>query len=143
LSLLVSIITTLLTFFAGHIILLLNNMTTVSIFDSSLSQFVLGSSIMPVFYCLLTVAATFIFRSSGGGITFSLVIMLIPALINMFPDSIQKLLVPILPQSAIHSLAGTAQVGSFELLGITTSILLLFAWIIITSLIGVIQFERK
>lgn len=34
--------------------------------------------------------------------------MVVPTLINMFSDSVQKILLPLTPQSAIHSLSGTA-----------------------------------
>ncbi|MBZ2174269.1 hypothetical protein K8M07_03305 [Schnuerera sp. xch1] len=143
LSLLVSIIVTLLTCAAAELVLITNGLPTVSFFDPMFRQFVFGSMYMPVFYCLLTVAATFIFRSSGGAITFSLTIMFIPGLISMFSDTIQRLIIPILPVSALHSISGVAEKESFELLGISTSILLLLVWIVITSLIGIFQFERK
>jgi ABC-2 type transport system permease protein len=69
--------------------------------------------------------------------------MFIPALIKMFSQSIQKAILHLLPQASLHSLSGTVSEGSFEILGIGASILLLFMWIAITSLIGTFQFVRK
>lgn len=143
LTLIIGTVVIFLNYFAGQLILLCNNLSTVSFFDISIQQFVLGSILMPVFYSLLTVAATFIFKNSGGAITFSLGVMLIPGLIKMFSDSIQRLIIPIFPVSALHSLSGIAEVEAFELLGTTTSIIILIAWIGLTSLIGIFQFERN
>lgn len=143
LTLIISIVVGLLNYFASQIILISNGLPTVSLLDNSLRQFVLGSMVMPVFYSLLTVAAIFIFRNSGGAITFSLGVMLIPGLINMLSDNIQMLIKPILPVSSLHSLSGIAEVGSFEVLGVATSIIILIAWVFITSLVGIFQFERN
>lgn len=61
---------------------------------------------MLLFYVIITVAVTFIFKSSAGAITFSLFVMIIPALVKMFSDSIQRILLLIFPQTAIHNLSG-------------------------------------
>lgn len=143
LAMIVSFIVTALTFLAGQLILLINGSSMASLADLFLRQFILGTLFMPVFYCLLTVAAVFVFRSSGGAITFSLAVMFIPALIKMFSQSIQKIILPLLPQASLHSLSGTVSEGSIEILGIGASIILLFMWIGITSLIGTFQFGRK
>lgn len=139
----ISLIVTLLTFLVGQMILFVNGRPMVSIEDPFLRQFILGTLFMPVFYCVLTVAAVFIFRNSGGAVTFSLGVMFVPALVKMFSQGVQKTILPILPQASLHSLSGTALKGSYEILGIGTSIFLLFAWIGITSLVGIFQFVRK
>jgi len=143
LSLVISIVTAFLAYFLGQLILMFNNMPTVSLLDPSIRQFILGCIAMPIFYCLLAVAATFTFGNSACAITFSLGVLLIPGLIRMFSDEIQKLIIPILPIAALHSISGIAERGSFELLSMTTSIIILVVWIFITSLIGIWQFERK
>ncbi len=139
----ISLLVTFTTFFAGQLVLVANGIPMASLKDNSLVQLIIGSAVMPVFYCLLTVAATFIFRSSAGGITFSLVVMFIPALIKMGPENIQKLILPILPQSSLHSLSGIVSENLYELLGNAMSILLLLLWIGITASIGIFQFIRK
>ena len=143
LSLVMSLIVTVLTYFAGHLILKLNGLTLDALGSARLLQFTFGCFLMPIFYCLLTVAATFIFRSSAGAITLSFGVLLFPALINLFSNDIRRLVIPIMPMSALHSLAGVAQASAYESLGIGTSILILILWISGTSLIGIIQFERK
>ncbi len=143
LTLIIGVIVGLLNYFASQIILISNGLPTVSLSHNSLRQFVLGSMVMPVFYSLLTVAAIFIFRNSGGAITFSLGVMLIPGLISMLSDSVQKVIMPILPISGIHSISGIAEVDSFELLGITTSVITLITWILITSVVGIFRFYKK
>ncbi|MBS4536319.1 hypothetical protein GOQ29_11895 [Clostridium sp. D2Q-14] len=139
----ISLLVTFATFFAGQLVLVANGIPMASLKDNSLVQLIIGSAVMPVFYCLLTVAATFIFRSSEGGIIFSLVIMFIPALIKMFSKDIQRLILPILPQSSLHSLSGIVSENSYELLGNGASIFLLLLWIGITSAIGIFQLVRK
>ncbi|MTI46384.1 ABC transporter permease [Sporosalibacterium faouarense] len=143
LSIVVSIVMVALTYLTSQLILSVHGMSRIAFQNANLRQFLLGVSVMPVFYCLLAVAATFIFESSGGSITFSLGIMAIPALIKMFSSTIQKLVMPILPQSAIHSLSGVAEQNSFESLGIFFSICILLAWIILVSLIAVVKFQKQ
>ncbi|WP_080874650.1 hypothetical protein [Oceanobacillus timonensis] len=118
-------------------------MPLASLADTDIRQFVLGVLLMPIFYCLLTVAATFLFKSSGGGIAFSIIILAIPALIRMFPGSIQQALLPVTPQSAIHSLSGTTGSESFESTAAFTSVSILILWLVITSVIAVVSFHKK
>lgn len=83
------------------------------------------------------------FNSSAGAITFLFGVIVIPALVNMFSDSIQKILLPFFPQSAIHSLSGAVEKGSAESLGTFTSICVLLAWIGVTSLAANIKFQNQ
>lgn len=143
LSIAVSILTVALTYLSSQLILMVNNMSFASLADSDIRQFVFGVLLMPVFYCLLTVAATILFKNSGGGIAFSIIILAIPALIQMFPDSLQKVFLPILPQSAIHSLSGTAGAESFEATGAITSMTILILWLVITSVLAIFSFRKR
>lgn len=86
--------------------------------DSAILQFMSDVFVMPIFYIIITVAFTFLFKNSAGGITFTLGIMVLPSLVKMFPDSIQRLFLPIFLQSAIHSISGVLEQGSPESLGI-------------------------
>ncbi|WP_152656124.1 ABC transporter permease subunit [Oceanobacillus sp. CFH 90083] len=143
LSIAVSILIVALIYLSSQIILMMNNMAAASLADADIRQFVLGVVLMPVFYCLLTVAATIFFKNSGGGIAFSIIVMVMPALINMFSDTVQKVLLPVMPQSAIHSLSGSAAEGSFEALGTFTSIGLLLLWLVVTSIISTLTFQKR
>ncbi|MCT1902792.1 ABC transporter permease [Oceanobacillus sojae] len=143
LSIVLSVLLITLIYLSSQIILMMNNMDAANLTNTDIRQFVLGMMVMPMFYCLLTVAATIFFKSSGGGMAFSIIVMAVPALINMFPDTVQKILLPFMPQSAIHSLSGTAAEGSFEALGTGTSIGLLLLWLVITALIAIISFQKR
>ncbi|GAB2558939.1 hypothetical protein [Gracilibacillus alcaliphilus] len=143
LSIVVSILMVALIYLTSQIILMANNMSLASLAEADIRQFVFGVLLMPVFYCLLSVAATILFKSSGGGITFPIVILAIPALLNMFPDTIQKVLLPLLPQSAIHSLSGTVGAESFETSGVFISISILLLWLVITSVIAILSFQKR
>lgn len=72
-----------LTYLASQVILTANNMPRVSFQDFAVKQFVLGV-IMPIFYAIITVVAAFLFNSSAGAITFSLGLIVLPALVKMF-----------------------------------------------------------
>lgn len=100
-------------YLASQVILTANNMPRVSFQDFAVKQFVLGV-IMPIFYAIITVVAAFLFNSSAGAITFSLGLIVLPALVKMFPNFIQRILLPIFPQTVIHSLSGLVRKSSAE-----------------------------
>ena len=60
--------------------------------------------------------------------------MALPALIKMFSNPIQRTLLPVFPQSAIHSLAGVVKKALVNHWGTIASMCLLLAWIIMTYL---------
>ncbi len=143
LSTAISIIVVILAYLASQLILTVNDMPRVTLQDLAVRQFILGVMTMPIFYAIITVAAVFLFNSGAGAITFSLGVMALPALIKMFSNSIQRTLLPVFPQSAIHNLSGLVKEGSAESLGIIGSICLLLAWIIVTSITAIIKFQKQ
>lgn len=143
LSIILSIVTVVLTYLTSQLILTVNKMPLVTLKDIAVRQFILGVMVMPIFYALITVATTFLFKSSAGAITFSLSLMALPALVKMFSDSIQTILLPIFPQSAIHSLSGAVEKGSAESLGTIMSICVLVLWIGVTSFVANIKFQKQ
>lgn len=143
LSIVLSVVVTSLNYWASGLILAVNQMPGISLQDAAVRQFVAGVCAMPVFYAVLTVAAVFIFNHSAGGIAFALGVLALPALINMFSNPIQNLLLPIFPQSALHSLSGIASEGSAESLSVTASLSLLLAWIAATSLAAIVKFRKQ
>lgn len=143
LSIAISIATILLTYLTSQLILVVNSMPLLTLTDNAVRQFIIGVMIMPIFYALITVAATFLFKSSAGAITFSLGVMVMPAIVKMFSHSIQKILLPIFPQSAIHSLSGAVEKGSAESLGAITGICVLLFWIVVTSFVANIKFQKQ
>ena len=143
LSLVISIILVILSYLASQLILTANNIPVLSLKDNKVRQFISGVMIMPAFYTIITVAAVLLFNSGAGAITFSLAIMALPALIKMFSSSIQRVLLPVFPQSAIHSLAGVVKKGSAEAMGITADVFVLLAWIIICSILANLKFQNQ
>jgi len=143
LSLGISILITMLTFSSGQVILVANGMTMVSLSDPVVLQLLVGCAIMPVFYCLLTVCLTFFFRSSAGSISFSIGVMLLPALTTWFNDFVQQIVLPILPRAALHSLSGIAEQGTPEALTIFYSVIILALWLLIPYFLGAWNFMKK
>ncbi|MBC8060485.1 MAG: MerR family transcriptional regulator [Clostridiaceae bacterium] len=142
-SIAIGIMITLLTFLSGQIILSSNGMNMVSLSSFELIQLLVGCAVIPIFYCLLTVCLTFLFQSSAGSISFTLGTMLLPAFITWFSTPVQQVLLPIMPRSALHSLAGIAERGTTEELTILSSISTLAIWILIAYFIGVWKFKRR
>lgn len=143
LSIVIGIMVTLLTFLSGQIILSGNGMNMVLLSSPELLQLLVGCAVMPIFYCLLTVCLTFLFQSSAGSISFTLGVMLLPAFITWFSAPVQQALLPIMPRSALHSLAGLAEQGTPEELTILSSIIILAIWILLAYIIGVWKFKRR
>ncbi len=142
-STVISLAVVILAYLASQMILTANEMPRVSFQDSAVRRFVFGIMVMPIFYTIITVAAAFLLNSSAGAIIFSFGLMVLPALIKMFSNTVQRIFLPIFPQSAIHNLSGLVKEGSAESLGIIGSICLLLAWIIVTSITAIIKFQKQ
>lgn len=143
LSVAVSVLATSLNYLASQVILAANQMPAVSLQDAAARQFIAGVVMMPVFYAVITAAAAFLFSSGAGAAAFALGVMALPALVKMFSDPVQHVLLPIFPQSAIHSLSGIANEASAESMGIVESAVLLSAWIAATLLAAYLKFRKQ
>ena len=97
---------------------------------------------MPVFYCLLTGAATFIFGVAGA-VTFALGVLATHTIVRLFPEGVQLILLPLTPQSAIHNLAGMSQPGSAEAVGLPVSAAVLIVWVVVTAVTGGWKLQGK
>ena len=73
-----------------------------------------GSALMPLFYVLLAVSATFCSRSTAAGAAIPFAVLFLPAFAELLPGALRGALVPLLPASAIHTLSGEARIGSAE-----------------------------
>lgn len=119
-----------------QVILNSNNMQLVNFNDINNVQLILGTSIMPMFYTIVVVAFSFIFRNTGIAITSTLGLIALPAIIKLLGNNLEEILTPLMPQSAIHSLAGTATTNSAEYSSIMVSLIILAIWIIVLISIG-------
>lgn len=105
-------------------------------------QFIAGCVVMPVFYSLLTLNATFITRNTASGIVIPSLVMLLPVLTKVLPGSLQFVITPVLPASAIHTLSGIAENSSGEYIGILGALLSLGAWTMFSSLLAICRFQQ-
>lgn len=140
LSILVSILLTCLIVILDYFILTVNNMDEL-IFNHILFIKLIGAVIMPVFYSSLSMAGTFYTQSASGGITFSLVVMFIPAFIKMFPANFSDIILPILPESSLQVFAdiSTSTING----SLINAILILLLWILISNLLGFWKFKKS
>ena len=143
LSLGIGVLITALTFGCGQIILFANGRTLLSLSSPGVLQLLAGCALLPIFYCLLTVCLTFLFRSSAGGISCSLGLMLLPALASWFEIFVQRIVLPLLPRAALHSLSGLAEPGTPEALPVWLGLLSLFLWLSIPYLLAAWDFKKR
>ncbi len=141
LSFVVGVIVALITLGNGQLIL--SSIHGQTLPASDVWRFATGCVAMPLFYVLLTVCATFFSRSTAAGIVIPLVVMFLPAIAELFPQTIQEAFIPILPASAIHTLSGVAQAGNIEYTGILMAFIILVTWSALTAVIAIWRFRNK
>ncbi|WFA09298.1 hypothetical protein [Tissierella sp. Yu-01] len=124
----------------GYLIIKIMNKPFPSIYG--VMRFFFGCILMPITYVVFATSAAFFFRSTSGGIVFPVLIMFLPSFIKIFPSFIQEAFVPIIPASAIHSIAGVAQIGGMEDIGIILALFTLSIWYIIGCFISIKTIER-
>lgn len=143
LSLVFSLITVSAAYLVSQSLLAVNQMPLLALTDVGTARMLLGVMVMPAFYCVLTAAAVFLFSSGAGAITFSLCVLAVQALVGLFPEEIQRVLIPFTPQSAIHNLAGMNPPDSWESVGLAVSAAVLLGWAGCTMLAADRRFQRK
>lgn len=138
LSVLISVILILLFLTIDQFVLSVNNIGGLSLFDINIITKIIGSVVMVLFYCLLSVAGTFCLQSTSGGIAFPLSVMFLPALIKMFPADISNILLPIFPEESLHAIIEVHSTDG----SLASAVLTLLLWVIISSLAGLWRFKR-
>lgn len=137
------VVTVALAYLVSQALLVVNGMPSLTLTEMHTVRMLLGVMVMPVFYCLLTLAATFIFWNSAAAITFSLGVLAAHALVGLLPGAVRSVLLPLTPQSAIHNLAGMSPAGSAEEISLLVSAAVLVAWIAVTAVVAGRIFQRK
>ena len=134
-----SVVTAALCTLVGQVALLVAGRSPAPL-DTELLQLALGSALNPVFYALIALFAALIFRSTGGGIITALLVLLLPAT-SLLPGL--GILTPLLPTSALHSLAGAADPGTTEYLAVVPAALSLLTWLVLAGAIAVWQVRTR
>ena len=101
-----------------------------------------GSALMPLFYVLLAVSATFCTRSTAAGAAIPFAVLFLPAFAELLPGALRGALVPLLPASAIHTLSGEARIGSAEHTGALVALAVLAAWALLPAVFAAWRFQR-
>lgn len=133
LAFVLGVVTVSLAYLASQLLLVMNGMPPLPLLEASTIQMLLGVMAMPIFYCLLAVAAAFAFWSSAGAVTFTLGVLATQAIVGILPESVQSILLPVTPQAAIHNLAGMSSPGPLETVSLTASVAVLIAWVAATA----------
>lgn len=140
LSLVISITLTAIIFGLDQIVLLANNMHTVSLNDQAVLSKLIGTVILPLFYSLLSIAGTFYFRSVAGGIMFAFGVMFLPALMRLFPANFSDIVLKLLPERSLHTLT---ELGTITFNGqLMNALSVLLLWVLITNILGFWQLKK-
>ncbi len=111
--------------------------------SDTIRQLVAGCIVMPVFYSLLAVCASFIAKNTAAGIVLPASVLFLPIFSKLLPKILQSLVVPVLPSSAIHTLSGIATKNSMEYSGMIGAVFILGIWIFVFATIAAYQFSRN
>lgn len=140
LSFIISITLTFIIFGLDQLVLLANNMGTVSLSNQALLSKLIGTVILPLFYSLLSASGTFYLRSAAGGIMFAIGVMFLPAFVKLFPDSFSDMVLILLPEKSLHALTELNTITfNGQLMG---AILILLAWILISNILGLWKLKK-
>lgn len=127
-ALLAGILVTLASFGVGQLVLVAQGSPAMSLDEPGLLRLVSGTMLMAPFYSLLAASLAFVTRNAGGAIAAVLAIMSVPALVGALPEWWQRILLPYLPASALHSLSGAASPDALEYLAPGLAVAVLVAW---------------
>ena len=106
-------------------------------------KFVVGCTLMPIFYTLITVCASFMMRSTAFGIVIPGIVLFLPVITELLPFAMQKVVTPILPASVIHSISGRVYIGDLEYTSLFFSLIILIAWCILSIALTSWKFNQR
>lgn len=139
LSILMSIVVIALIFMMDYLIMSLNNMGSLDLFNHSVYLKILGSILMVIVYGLFSAFGSFFTQSMSGGVVFSLGLMFIPALIRFFPEWVGDIVLPIFPESAIAAFIDITNESN----PLIVALLVLSIWIIASGLVSYLSFRQR
>lgn len=123
-----------------QLVLSMYEMQTIPLFHQTVLSKLIGTLFMVLFYSILSATGSFYFQSVSGGITFSLGIMFIPALVKLFPKGFSELFLSFLPEKSLSTLT---KIGMFNLDNtILFSILILLSWLLVPLIFGFKKFNE-
>ncbi|EGO8342947.1 TPA: hypothetical protein IUW96_001059 [Enterococcus faecalis] len=123
-----------------QLVLSMYEMQTIPLFHQTVLSKLIGTLFMVIFYSILSATGSFYFQSVSGGITFSLGIMFIPALVKLFPEGFSELFLSFLPEKSLSTLI---KIGMFNLDNtILFSILVLLFWLLVPLIFGFKKFNE-
>lgn len=125
-------------FAVDWLVMSINNMGELELFNELVMYKVIGSILMVLFYSLLSAIGVFFTQSLSGGIIFSLGAMFLPGLIRMFPETVGDLLLPIFPETGINHFVDLSTNSS----NLFVSLLILILWLVISAGIGYSKFRK-
>ncbi|MGB4610091.1 MAG: ABC transporter permease [Saccharofermentanales bacterium] len=111
--------------------------------SAELWRFTAGCIVMPIFYSLLTVCASFSASNTVAGIVTPVFVLFLPEFAKLFPEMLQSMTIPALPASAIHTLSGAVEKGSLEYTGVLTAFLILGSWLLLSAATAIWKFRKK
>ena len=139
----VGVAAALLSHFVTRVVLAARAIPALGLDDPAMLRLLAGAALMVPFYALLSAAFAFVTRNTGGAVAAVLVAMSVSAVVGVLPDAAQRVLLPPLPVSALHNLAGTVSPGALDWLPPAAAALVLVAWAAAAILLARTTFERR
>lgn len=121
----------------SQLIMSFNNMGHLELLNQPSLLKMIGSLLMVVVYSLLSATVIFFGQSAAVGITFSLALMFLPALVRMFPEFVGDILLPIFPETSINAFVDLSSQSN----NLLWAVIILSMWLIITGAISYRKFK--
>lgn len=121
----------------SQIIMSFYSMGRLELFTQASLLKMIGSLLMIIVYSLLSATVIFFGQSAAVGITFSLGLMFLPALVRMFPEFIGDILLPIFPETSINVFVDLNNQAN----NLLWALIILSIWLIITGAISYRKFK--
>jgi hypothetical protein len=127
-ALVVGVLAAVVSFGTGQLILVAAGLPTASPVDPVNVRLLLGTALAVPFYATVALAFSVIFRNTAGGVVAGLAVLALPTLFGWLGPWAQSSVVPLLPTSAIHSIAGLTPAADAGYLAPPLALLVLAVW---------------
>lgn len=139
----VGLVSAILAFAAANLVLAIGGLPLASPIEPGMPRLLAGTALGPLFYALTATGFAVVFRSAVGGVLGASAVLLVPGLVGMLPVAVRAPVMPLLPVSGLHSLAGLSKVGTPEHLGGLAAVAVLVVWTAIVLAIAAVRMSRR
>lgn len=129
-ALVIGVLAAVVSFGTGQLILVAFGLPTASPVDPVNIRLMLGCALEVPFYAMVALAFSIIFRTTAGGVVAGPAVLALPTLFGWLGPWAQATIVPLVPNSAIHSLAGLTPATDAGYLAPPFALVVLAGWVV-------------